>query len=206
MPQTACVTVPLPVGTPVVVVGHVFADGAGTIEEVHVDRVSYGQPSLLGNAPPVPLPTASKRATTGVPACLPVAICVQCHVCAVCASGLCATTFTQVPREGHHPGWDSYGRVHRREAPAAAARATGHRAACPVGGLHRRPVDGRRFEPLVAATTATCGHGWRFVRTATGAVIMGGWAVAAADLRAVELGLICVDLGASALRLLTALP
>ena len=206
MPQTACVTVPLSVGTPVDVVGHLFADGAGTIEEVRFDRVSYGQPSLLGNAPPVPLPTASKRATAGVPACLQVAICVQCHVCAVCASGLCATTFTQVPREGQHPGWVSYDRVHRREEPAAAARAAGHRAACPVGGLHRRPVDGRSSESLVAATAATCGHGWRFVRAATGAVIREGRAVAAADLRAVELGLICVDLGASALRLLTALP
>ena len=81
MPQTDCVTVALLVGTPVDVVGHVFANGAGRIVEVRVDRVSYGQPSLLGNAPPVPRPTASKRATAGVPACL--AICVQCH-CVQC--------------------------------------------------------------------------------------------------------------------------
>ena len=188
MPQTECVTVALPVGTLVDVVGHTFANGPGVITAVPVERVSYGQPS------PVPRPTASKRATAGVPACL--AICVQCHVCAVCAAGHCATTFTQVQREGRHPGWASYEREPRREEPAAAARAAGQLAACPVGRLHRRPVaDGRSSEPVVAATAATCGHGRRFVRTAT-----------AADLRAVELGLIGVDLGASALRLLPALP
>lgn len=187
VPQTECVTVALPVGTLVDVVGHTFADGPGVITAVPVERVSYGQPS------PVPRPTASKRATAGVPACL--AICVQCHVCAVCAAGHCATTFTQVQREGRHPGWGSSGREPRREEPSAAARAAGYLAACPVGGLHRRPVaDGWCSKPLVARA-ARCGHGWQFVRTATAAVIRDGRAVAGA-----------ADPGASALRLLTALP
>ncbi len=89
------------------------------------------------------------------------------------------------------------------------ALAAGHRAASPVGGLPSRPVaDGWSSKPL-GTRAALCGHSWQFVRTATAAVIRAiraVRAVAQTRLHAVELGLIGVDLGASALRLLTALP